>query len=77
MVIRCKLSGWQRKLYRVIQDRGRSMEGDLVKGGINNVLMQLRKVCNHPYLFLNEWYADDDLIRASGKTLFLLQKADF
>ena len=31
--------------------------------GFNNAMMQLRKICNHPYLFLNEWYADDDLIR--------------
>ena len=35
-------------------------------GGLNNAIMQLRKICNHPYLFLNEWYMDDDLIRASG-----------
>ena len=65
VVMRCRLSPWQKKLYRVIQERTH-VDGE-VKGGINNVLMQLRKVCNHPYLFLNEWYADDDLIRASGK----------
>ena len=29
--------------------------------------MQLRKVCNHPYLFLTDWAIDDDLIRSSGK----------
>jgi SNF2 family DNA or RNA helicase len=33
-----------------------------------NVLMQLRKVCNHPYLFDNfEYPLDDNLIRTSGK----------
>ena len=35
--------------------------------GFNNAMMQLRKICNHPYLFLNEWYADEDMVRASGK----------
>jgi len=33
--------------------------------------MQLRKVCNHPYLFLEDSFynpgADDELLRASGK----------
>jgi SNF2 family DNA or RNA helicase len=67
MVIRCRLSPWQKKLYKVIQERTRTILEGETKGGINNVIMQLRKVCNHPYLFLNEWYADDDLIRASGK----------
>jgi SNF2 family DNA or RNA helicase len=35
--------------------------------GLNNTIMQLRKVCNHPYLFLNDYYVDEDLIRCSGK----------
>jgi SNF2 family DNA or RNA helicase len=38
-----------------------------VGGGINNVWMQLRKVCNHPYLFLNDYVVDDDIIRSSGE----------
>lgn len=29
--------------------------------------MHLRKVCNHPYLFLSEWMSDEDMIRCSGK----------
>lgn len=34
-----------------------------------NLMMQLKKVCNHPYLFLNsDAYAIDDMIyRVSGK----------
>lgn len=44
---------------------------------LNNVLMQLRKCCNHPYLF--EWpvdqsgteVVDDILIEASGKLQLL------
>jgi hypothetical protein len=62
--------GWQKKLYRAIHRRsvaGRLDKDSSVSGSLNNAIMQLRKVCNHPYLFLNEWYIDDDLIRASGK----------
>lgn len=34
-----------------------------------NTLMQLRKLCNHPYIFNqnNEWSVDDNLWRAAGK----------
>ena len=35
--------------------------------GMNNTIMQLRKVCNHPYLFLNSYIRDEDMIRCSGK----------
>ena len=35
--------------------------------GMNNTIMQLRKVCNHPYLFLNHYTRDEDMIRSSGK----------
>ncbi|KAJ8599552.1 hypothetical protein CTAYLR_007117 [Chrysophaeum taylorii] len=40
--------------------------------GLNNVLMQLRKCCNHPYLFRTDAYRiDEAMIRASGKFLLL------
>jgi ATP-dependent helicase STH1/SNF2 len=34
-----------------------------------NLMMQLRKICNHPYLFLNETedLAEDLIWRVSGK----------
>lgn len=35
--------------------------------GFNNTLMQLQKICNHPYLFNDEYDIDRELIRASGK----------
>jgi SNF2 family DNA or RNA helicase len=35
--------------------------------GFNNVIMQLQKICNHPYLFRDEWDVDQNMIRASGK----------
>jgi superfamily II DNA or RNA helicase len=124
MVLRCELSGWQRKLYQTVQQRcARSIKALLKQGdetdavvqrstssgslndlgnndlegmegdpedsnagatsasigaealqlasasstGLNNVIMQLRKICNHPYLFMSDWNIDDDLIRSSGK----------
>ncbi|KAG8834721.1 hypothetical protein FRC18_001586 [Serendipita sp. 400] len=44
---------------------------------LQNVVMQLRKVCSHPYLFdwpvdeSNQYVLDDQLINASGKMLLL------
>ena len=44
----------------------------VVRRGINNVVMQLRKVCNHPYLFSPEgYYVNEDIIRTSGKVELL------
>lgn len=73
-IVRCGLSGFQKRIYSAIASRtikDKDVDDDDVGGtshsGLNNALMQLRKVCNHPYLFLSEWYADEDLVRASGK----------
>ena len=70
-VLRCELSGWQRKLYKAIHTKSiasRDKNGeDVSAGGLNNAVMQLRKVCNHPYLFLNDYYVDEDMVRSSGK----------
>jgi ATP-dependent helicase STH1/SNF2 len=73
-VIRCEMSGWQKKLYRLIHQKTLSTVKDAVGNvsnvygsGLNNVIMQLRKVCNHPYLFLANWPVDDDLVTAAGK----------
>lgn len=62
-VLRCSLSGWQKKMYNSITRKGASDLG----GGLNNAVMQLRKVCNHPYLFLRDFHVDENLIRSSGK----------
>ncbi len=67
-VLRCNLSGWQRKMYHSITMKGlgaKDKEG--ASGGLNNTIMQLRKVCNHPYLFMRDYAVDEDLVRASGK----------
>jgi len=66
-VLRCELSGWQRKLYKVIHRRTIINKDGTIGAGLNNVIMQLRKVCNHPYLFLTDWLIDYDMIRSSGK----------
>ena len=31
------------------------------------MIMQLRKVCNHPYLFLDSYLEDENMMRVSGK----------
>ncbi|RHY30947.1 hypothetical protein DYB32_003909 [Aphanomyces invadans] len=81
-VLRCELSGWQKIMYRRIQEGGSLlMEGSSGGGhdddakkssftakGLSNILMQLRKVCNHPYLFQTQGYPIDfDIVRSAGK----------
>lgn len=77
-VLKCNLSGWQRKMYQSITSKGLASikdkngnyalgNGTGATGGLNNTIMQLRKVCNHPYLFVRDYVIDEDLIRSSGK----------
>ncbi|OWZ23393.1 Chromatin structure-remodeling complex subunit snf21 [Phytophthora megakarya] len=79
-VLKCELSGWQKIMYRRIQEGGALLmettdDSGKKKGktkytskGLSNVLMQLRKVCNHPYLFqTNGYQIDFDIVRSSGK----------
>jgi len=78
-ILRCELSSWQKFLYQQISVNA-SAESGLANGdksvagknikvrGMNNIVMQLRKVCNHPYLFSKDGYhINDTLIRSSGK----------
>jgi ATP-dependent helicase STH1/SNF2 len=70
-VIRVPLSGMQRKLYDQITTRSKSLtSSDKVKKvSLSNTMMELRKVCNHPFLFIKDSSAFnfDDMIRSSGK----------
>ncbi|TDH73532.1 hypothetical protein CCR75_007652 [Bremia lactucae] len=79
-VLKCELSGWQKIMYRRIQEGGALLMGftddsgkkkgkaKYTSKGLSNVLMQLRKVCNHPYLFqTNGYQIDFDIVRSSGK----------
>lgn len=71
-VIRCELSSWQKALYRQISYK--VLENGLKTStrGLNNVAMQLRKVCNHPYMFSQEgYYINADIIRTAGKVELL------
>lgn len=76
-VLHCDMSSWQRVIYRQVKARVGLATGSH-NGGVksfNNLLMQCKKICNHPYLFYDTEAIDnlprDYLIRASGK-FFLL-----
>jgi ATP-dependent helicase STH1/SNF2 len=79
-VLRCELSSWQKELYKQISKKAVAENGllDMTAAatvptrGLNNIVMQLRKVCNHPYLFSPEGYhINENLIRSSGKFALL------
>lgn len=89
-IIKCDMSGLQKVLYKHMQSRGvlltdGSEKGKQGKGGaktLMNTIVQLRKLCNHPFMFqtIEEKYCKHvgakpggttvtgpDLYRASGK----------
>lgn len=71
-VIRCDMSMWQRVLYRQIRDKvGLSTGAGGSVRSFNNLLMQCKKICNHPYLFYDADAINDlpneMMIRSSGK----------
>jgi len=87
-IIKCEMSGLQRALYSHMQEKGIMLTDTAgntkgAKGGskaLMNTIMQLRKLCNHPFMFqhIEEAYArhvgmptdvvnGPDLYRASGK----------
>ncbi|KAL6614067.1 hypothetical protein ACP70R_036337 [Stipagrostis hirtigluma subsp. patula] len=79
----CALTDFQRELYIDILEKNYSkLNGAIMNGrklALNNILMQLRKCCNHPYLFPGQESKQqaenifDSLVAASGK-LQLLHK---
>jgi len=80
-ILRCELSSWQKELYKQISKKAAAENGLLgnapaepqpVSRGLNNAVMQLRKVCNHPYLFSPEGYhINENIIRSSAKVELL------
>jgi len=87
-IIKCDMSGLQKVLYRHMQSKGvmltdGSEKDKKGKGGakaLMNTIMQLRKLCNHPFMFqhIEEAYCEHtnvsggiisgrDLYRSSGK----------
>ncbi|CEP10281.1 hypothetical protein [Parasitella parasitica] len=78
-VIKCKLSSLQHKIYQQLKNTSvvyvnNSNDSPISFKGLNNTIMQLRKVCNHPFVFegvegvLNPRGKSNDLLyRCSGK----------
>lgn len=78
-VIKCVFSALQAKLYKQMMTDQKIMVGDGKGGktgirGLSNMLMQLRKLCNHPFVFpeiedqINPSRSIDDLLwRTAGK----------
>merc|ERR1719167_377334 len=87
-IIKCEMSGLQRALYTHMQEKGVMLTDNPKKEGkssggakaLMNTIMQLRKLCNHPFMFqhIEEAYArhvgmasdtvsGPDIYRASGK----------
>ena len=86
-LIRVEITNFQKRCYRAILERNRSvlLRGSEASGAgpsFNNVSMQLRHCCNHPFLIKGVVEAEglegadnatwlDNLIAASGKMLLL------
>ncbi|KAF0526036.1 ATP-dependent helicase STH1/SNF2 [Gigaspora margarita] len=81
-VIKVKLSALQIKLYHQMQKHGALFVNKGEKGktgikGLNNTIIQLRKICCHPFVFkevetdINTTNDETMLIRVSGKFEFL------
>lgn len=84
-VIKCNMSGLQRTIYRHMQSKGilltdtsAVIEKKNSHKTMMNTIMQLRKICNHPFMFdhIEKCFADNnplrgisgpDYYRASGK----------
>ncbi|KAM3755195.1 hypothetical protein ACB098_02G022400 [Castanea mollissima] len=72
VILKCDTSAWQKAYYQQITDVGRvGLDNGAGKSkGLQNLTMQLRKCCNHPYLFVagdyNMW-RKEEIARASGK----------
>ncbi|KAK2766022.1 hypothetical protein FQN54_007537 [Arachnomyces sp. PD_36] len=78
-VIKCRFSALQAKLYKQLATHNKMAVSDGKGGktgmrGLSNMLMQLRKLCNHPFVFepvedqMNPTRGTNDLIwRTAGK----------
>merc|ERR1712223_265171 len=87
-IIKCEMSGLQRRLYSHMQEKGvllmdhsaQKKPGQSGAKALMNTIMQLRKLCNHPFMFqqVEESYAKHigmvtdvvtgpDIYRSSGK----------
>lgn len=73
ILIKVELSAWQRIVYQGICNQGKlSLDPSSGKSGaisLSNALMQMRKICNHPYLFVDNINETDPhmIFKCSGK----------
>merc|ERR1719233_1957321 len=73
IVLKVPMSGMQAAVYQQLQKYGAlRYKGEDKRHGFNNIMMQLRKAANHPYLFgPAEYPIDDDIYRSAGKFVLL------
>ncbi|KAF9673907.1 hypothetical protein SADUNF_Sadunf10G0072700 [Salix dunnii] len=71
VILKCDLSAWQKVYYQQVTEMGRVglHTGSGKSKSLQNLTMQLRKCCNHPYLFVGDYnmWRKDEIMRASGK----------
>ncbi|XP_042037771.1 probable ATP-dependent DNA helicase CHR12 [Salvia splendens] len=71
VILKCDLSAWQKAYYKQVTEQGRVglSHGSGRSKSLQNLTMQLRKCCNHPYLFVTDYYMQqsENIVRASGK----------
>ena len=65
-VLRCELSEWQRIVYNRIKEES-VIQSEQGAKGMTNALMEMRMICNHPYLCVDSWNYDHNFLRVSGK----------
>nr|XP_043628386.1 probable ATP-dependent DNA helicase CHR12 [Erigeron canadensis] len=70
-ILKCDMSAWQKVYYQQVTDVGRvGLDTGTGKSkSLQNLTMQLRKCCNHPYLFTGDYniWRKEEIVRASGK----------
>jgi SNF2 family DNA or RNA helicase len=80
VIVPAKLSKLQKQWYRALLEKNYKFlkAGGKQSSALNNILMQLRKCANHPYLFEDAEPASSSeeegnklLIQASGKLMLL------
>ncbi|CAL0320701.1 unnamed protein product [Lupinus luteus] len=72
VILKCDMSAWQKIYYQQVTDVGRVGldNGSKKSKSLQNLTMQLRKCCNHPYLFVGDYdmyRRKEEIVRASGK----------
>ncbi|PKA62718.1 Chromatin structure-remodeling complex protein SYD [Apostasia shenzhenica] len=71
VILKGDMSAWQKAYYQQITDIGRvGLESGTGRSrGLQNYSMQLRKCCNHPFLFVEDYnmWQRSQIVRASGK----------